>query len=84
MCFQDGASEADLSILPKYKFEMMNNGEKQSDGGGKMIPMEAGTEYSGNERVLLAEDAVSCYFRKLPREISFQSFPLTGFLFVCL
>ncbi|KAJ4909788.1 hypothetical protein Rs2_04409 [Raphanus sativus] len=58
---QEGASEADLSILPKYKFQMMNNGEKQSDGGGKMIPMEAaGTEYSGNERVLLAEDADCC------------------------
>ncbi|CAN6843633.1 unnamed protein product [Brassica oleracea] len=57
---QDGASEADLSILPKYKFQMMNNGEKQSDGGGKMIPMEAGTDYSGNERVLLAEDADCC------------------------
>ncbi|KAJ0242890.1 putative RING zinc finger protein [Hirschfeldia incana] len=57
---QDCASEADLSILPKYKFQMVNNGEKQSDGGGKMIPMEAGTEYSGNERVLLAEDADCC------------------------
>ncbi|KAG2312778.1 hypothetical protein Bca52824_024335 [Brassica carinata] len=57
---QDGASEADLSILPKYKFQLVNNGEKQSDGGGKMIPMEAGAEYSGNERVLLAEDADCC------------------------
>ncbi|XP_006391188.2 E3 ubiquitin protein ligase RIE1 [Eutrema salsugineum] len=57
---QEGASEADLSILPKYKFQMMNNGEKQSDGGGKMIPIEAGTDYSGNERVLLPEDADCC------------------------
>ncbi|KFK30652.1 hypothetical protein AALP_AA6G009800 [Arabis alpina] len=57
---QEGASEADLSILPKYKFQMMNDGEKQSDGGGKMIPAEAGTDYSGNERVLLPEDADCC------------------------
>lgn len=61
MCDQEGASEADLSILPKYKFQMMNNGEKQNDSGGKMIPVEAGTEHLGNERVLLPEDAVSCY-----------------------
>ena len=60
MYVQEGASEADLSILPKYKFQMMNNGEKQTDGGGKMIPIEAGAEYSGNERVLEPEDAVSC------------------------
>ncbi|CAA7058237.1 unnamed protein product [Microthlaspi erraticum] len=53
---QEGASEADLSILPKYKFQMMNNdGEKQSDGGGKMVPVEA-----GNERLLLPEDADCC------------------------
>ncbi|CAN7129758.1 unnamed protein product [Brassica rapa subsp. narinosa] len=57
---QEGASEADLSILPKYKFQMMNNGEKQTDGGGKMIPIEAGAEYSGNERVLEPEDADCC------------------------
>uniref|UniRef100_A0A1J3EUW4 RING-type E3 ubiquitin transferase n=1 Tax=Noccaea caerulescens TaxID=107243 RepID=A0A1J3EUW4_NOCCA len=57
---QEGASEADLSILPKYKFQMMNNGEKQSDGGGKMVPVEAGADYSGNERLLLPEDADCC------------------------
>ncbi|KAG2321920.1 hypothetical protein Bca52824_015133 [Brassica carinata] len=57
---QEGASEADLSILPKYKFQMMSNGEKQTDGGGKMIPIEAGAEYSGNERVLEPEDADCC------------------------
>lgn len=61
LCVQEGASEADLSILPKYRFQIMNNGEKQSEGSGKMIPVEAGNEYSGNERELLAEDAVSCY-----------------------
>ncbi|CAN8238762.1 unnamed protein product [Cochlearia groenlandica] len=57
---QEGASEADLSVLPKYKFQMMNNGEKQTDGGGRMVPVESGNEYSGNERVLLAEDADCC------------------------
>lgn len=71
VCFQEGASEADLSILPKYKFQMMNNGEKQSDGGGKMVPVEAGADYSGNERLLLPEDAVSCccFCRKLSLKI---------------
>ncbi|VVA94453.1 unnamed protein product [Arabis nemorensis] len=58
---QEGASEADLSILPKYKFQMMNNGEKQGDNaGGKMIPVEAGTDSLGNEHVLLPEDADCC------------------------
>ncbi|XP_010419065.1 PREDICTED: E3 ubiquitin protein ligase RIE1-like, partial [Camelina sativa] len=74
---QEGASEADLSILPKYRFQRMNNDEKESDGGGKMIPVEAGSENLGNERVLLSEDAVSgdfggCLYKIFEMELRFR------------
>ncbi|TYH84127.1 hypothetical protein ES332_D02G177700v1 [Gossypium tomentosum] len=57
---QEGASEADLSILPKYKFQIINNREKPSLGAGKMIPIETSSGYLANERILLPEDAECC------------------------
>lgn len=57
---QEGASEADLSILPKYKFEVQNNDEKLGVGVGKMVPIEINDGYLANERILLPEDAECC------------------------
>ncbi|KAM7271204.1 hypothetical protein ACFE04_030418 [Oxalis oulophora] len=56
---QEGASEADLSILPKYRFEVSNDG-KSSMGAGKMVPLETNSEYVANGRTLLPEDAECC------------------------
>ncbi|KDP38117.1 hypothetical protein JCGZ_04760 [Jatropha curcas] len=57
---QEGASEADLSILPKYRFQMMVNEEKPTVGAGKMVPIETSSGYLANERILLPEDAECC------------------------
>ncbi|XP_031273219.1 E3 ubiquitin protein ligase RIE1-like isoform X1 [Pistacia vera] len=57
---QEGASEADLSILPKYRFQILNNDEKPGVGAGKMIPLETSSGYLANERILLPEDAECC------------------------
>ncbi|OMO93982.1 Zinc finger, RING-type [Corchorus olitorius] len=57
---QEGASEADLSILPKYRFQIIDNGEKPSVGAGKMVPIETSSGYLANERILLPEDAECC------------------------
>lgn len=57
---QEGASEADLSMLPIYRFEMLRDEEKPSVGAGKMVPVEKSSEYLANERVLLPEDAECC------------------------
>ncbi|KAE8667709.1 E3 ubiquitin protein ligase RIE1 [Hibiscus syriacus] len=54
---QEGASEADLSILPKYRFQIINDSEK---GAGKMIPVEISSGYFANELILLPEDAECC------------------------
>jgi integrator complex subunit 11 len=56
---QEGASEADLSILPKYRFHLSNN-EKSSVGSGKMVPIETSSGYLENGRTLLPEDAECC------------------------
>ncbi|PPD90857.1 hypothetical protein GOBAR_DD12205 [Gossypium barbadense] len=56
----EGASEADLSILPKYRFQIINIGEKPSVGVGKMVPVETSSGYLANERILLPEDAECC------------------------
>ncbi|KAM2329904.1 E3 ubiquitin protein ligase RIE1-like [Malus sylvestris] len=56
---QEGASESDLSILPKYRFRVSSE-EKPSVGAGKMIPVETSSGYLAVERVLLSEDAECC------------------------
>ncbi|XP_057962596.1 E3 ubiquitin protein ligase RIE1-like isoform X4 [Malania oleifera] len=55
---QEGASEADLSMLPSYRFQMLNE-EKPTVGSGTMVPVETSSGYLANDRVLLPEDAVS-------------------------
>ncbi|XP_020221797.1 E3 ubiquitin protein ligase RIE1 [Cajanus cajan] len=57
---QEGASESDLSILPKYKFQMLSNEETPNEGGGSMIPMETNNGHWANERMLSPEDAECC------------------------
>ncbi|KAK7308666.1 hypothetical protein VNO77_42286 [Canavalia gladiata] len=57
---QEGASEADLSMLPKYKFRILNNEDKPNGGAGSMVPVETGSGYLANERLLLPEDAECC------------------------
>ncbi|GAV70932.1 zf-RING_2 domain-containing protein, partial [Cephalotus follicularis] len=57
---QEGASEADLSILPRYRFQISGNGEKTSVGAGKIVPVETSSVYLANERLLLPEDAECC------------------------
>ncbi|KAJ6321906.1 hypothetical protein OIU77_011903 [Salix suchowensis] len=57
---QEGASEADLIMLPKYKFQMMRNEEKPGVRAGKMVPVERSSGSLGSERVLLPEDAECC------------------------
>lgn len=57
---QEGASEADLSVLPKYRFQISKDEEKCGAGAGRMVPIETSSGYLANERLLLPEDAV-CY-----------------------
>uniref|UniRef100_A0A2N9HB43 RING-type E3 ubiquitin transferase n=1 Tax=Fagus sylvatica TaxID=28930 RepID=A0A2N9HB43_FAGSY len=57
---QEGASEADLSILPKYRFRISSNEEKPSGGAGSMIPVVTSSGYLADERLLLPEDAECC------------------------
>lgn len=57
---QEGASEADLNALPKYKFHLNEDVENPNvSAGGRMVPIDTGSGYLANERVLLMEDAVS-------------------------
>lgn len=56
---QEGASDTDLSVLPKYRFHVCKDEEKFSDGTGRMVPTETSSGYLANERLLLPEDAVS-------------------------
>ncbi|KAL4637940.1 hypothetical protein ACB092_03G114600 [Castanea dentata] len=57
---QEGASEADLSILPKYRFRALSNEEKPTGGAGSMVPVETSSGYLAIERILLPEDAECC------------------------
>ncbi|KAG8493119.1 hypothetical protein CXB51_010648 [Gossypium anomalum] len=57
---QEGATEADLSVLVKYRFQIINNGEKPYVGAGKMVPVEMSGGYLANEHLLLPEDAECC------------------------
>ncbi|WOL06605.1 E3 ubiquitin-protein ligase [Canna indica] len=56
---QEGASEADVSILPRYRYsESCEVGEKAVEEG-VMIPLNGGGNFT-SERVLLREDAECC------------------------
>lgn len=53
---QEGATDADLSMLPKYRYRVSN---EPSPGDGLMVPVETSSRYLTTERVLLCEDAVN-------------------------
>ncbi|CAJ2676065.1 E3 ubiquitin protein ligase RIE1 [Trifolium pratense] len=55
---QEGASESDLSMLPKYRFQAVSNEETPDPRGGSMVPIENSS--GANERVLSPEDAECC------------------------
>ncbi|KAJ8646780.1 hypothetical protein MRB53_008528 [Persea americana] len=58
---QEGASDADLSILPRYRFEQTCGAEeKASARAGSLIPISPSSGGIANERVLPAEDAECC------------------------
>ncbi|KAK3011901.1 hypothetical protein RJ639_011421 [Escallonia herrerae] len=56
---QEGATDADLSVLPKYRFQMSNQ-DKPSVGAGRMVPIETSSGYLANECILLPEDSECC------------------------
>nr|CAD1826549.1 unnamed protein product [Ananas comosus var. bracteatus] len=57
---QEGASDADISILPRYRYaEPSENGQKTSDEG-VMIPIPDSTGTSRRQRILPREDAECC------------------------
>ncbi|KAL6003418.1 hypothetical protein ACLOJK_023641 [Asimina triloba] len=57
---QDGASDADISLLSRYRFnQSCGDEEKATNGGGVMIAIGSSGDTS-NERVLLSEDAECC------------------------
>lgn len=56
---QEGASEADISIFPKYQFEVSND-EKKSDGREcRMVPMQTNGPDFSVEHALPIKDVVS-------------------------
>lgn len=57
---QEGASDADLNILPKYRFQTCKDEDRVGSPTGRMIPIETSSGYITNERILLAEDAECC------------------------
>ncbi|XP_008789277.1 E3 ubiquitin protein ligase RIE1 isoform X1 [Phoenix dactylifera] len=57
---QEGASDADISILPRYRYaEPFDNGQKTTEEG-LMVPIVNNSGISTSERVLLREDAECC------------------------
>ncbi|KAJ0692837.1 putative transcription factor C2H2 family [Helianthus annuus] len=58
---QEGASDADLNALPKYRFQASkDNEDKPEVGAGRMVPAESNGGHLAVERVLLPEDADCC------------------------
>jgi len=57
---QEGASDADIGLLPRYRYsDPSENGEKGADEG-VMIPILNNSGTSTSERILLREDAECC------------------------
>ncbi|KAL6633587.1 hypothetical protein ACP70R_026258 [Stipagrostis hirtigluma subsp. patula] len=57
---QEGASDADISILPRYRYsDPCENGQKGTDEG-VMIPILNNSGTATSERILLREDAECC------------------------
>ncbi|KAL1556521.1 E3 ubiquitin protein ligase RIE1-like [Salvia divinorum] len=57
---QEGASEADLSILPKYKYQASKDEDSISNAAGRMVPIETSSGHMVNELIILPEDAECC------------------------
>ncbi|XP_023638525.1 E3 ubiquitin protein ligase RIE1 isoform X1 [Capsella rubella] len=57
---QEGVSEAELGVLPLYKFRAFHTNEKNIAGPGKMVPVSTNGICLATERTLLAEDADCC------------------------
>lgn len=57
---QEGASEADLSILPKYQYQACKDEDRVGNAAGRMVPIETSSGYTPNERILSPEDAECC------------------------
>lgn len=58
---QEGASDADISILPRYRFsEAGVNEQKLAMDSGVMIPLGSTGDEVATERMLLHEDAECC------------------------
>ncbi|URE14607.1 Zinc finger, C3HC4 type (RING finger) [Musa troglodytarum] len=55
---QEGASDADISILPRYRYVESCENEQKTTEEGVMIPILNNGGISTSERVLLQEDAV--------------------------
>lgn len=55
-------SEAELGVLPMYKFQAFNSNEKNTAGAGKMVPIPTNGLCLATERTLLAEDAVKLIY----------------------
>ncbi|KAL6575791.1 hypothetical protein OROHE_000772 [Orobanche hederae] len=52
-----GASEADLNILPKYKFQTSKDEHRVDLAAGAMVPIETSSGYMPSERTLSPDDA---------------------------
>ncbi|CAA0811494.1 Zinc finger- C3HC4 type (RING finger) family protein [Striga hermonthica] len=57
---QQGASDADLNILPKYRFQASKDEEKANIAAGTMVPIETSSGYMANDQILSSEDAECC------------------------
>lgn len=76
MSWQEGASDADLRILRRYRFKQTcGNGEKASTRAGSLIPIAPTNRDPANKRALLHEDAVTFFsFHLMMYSICFLSF----------
>ncbi|XP_042474515.1 E3 ubiquitin protein ligase RIE1-like [Zingiber officinale] len=60
MAGQEGASDADISILPKYQYHVSCEDPEKTAEEGVMIPLNPGRGNLSSERILLHEDAECC------------------------
>ncbi|KAJ3694861.1 hypothetical protein LUZ60_000238 [Juncus effusus] len=56
---QEGASDTDISVLPRYKYSESSSEEKSTEEG-IMVPVFNNSGTSTSERILLREDAECC------------------------
>ncbi|KAG2653817.1 hypothetical protein PVAP13_1NG414600 [Panicum virgatum] len=64
---QEGASDADIAVLPRYRYsDPSENAEKGADEG-LMIPILNNSSTSTSERILLREDAVRILFHAISK-----------------